>query len=62
MTRQVGLELITNRSPGAELVEEVGNGPISKYRFATNDTVLPLTVVVDRKTGKARFEKRKSLC
>ena len=57
-TRQVGEKLITNRYPRAEIVEEVGIGPIFKYRFATNDTVLPLTVVVDRKTGKARFEKR----
>jgi len=55
-TRRVGERLITNRYPRAQLVEELGMGRTFAYRFATNGTVLPMSVVVDRKTGKAKFE------
>jgi hypothetical protein len=55
-TRRVGEQLITNRYPQARLVSELGQGQTFTYRFATNGTVLPASVVVDRKTGKARFE------
>jgi hypothetical protein len=55
-TRRVGEQLITNRYPRAQIVEELGMGQIVRYRFATNDRALPMSAVVDRKTGKARFE------
>jgi hypothetical protein len=55
-TRRVGERLIAGRYPEAQVVSELGIGPTFTYRFATNGTVLPLSVVVDRKTGKARFE------
>jgi hypothetical protein len=56
-TRRIGERVITNRYPQAEIVEERGLGQSFSYRFATNGTVLPISVIVDRKTGKARFEK-----
>jgi len=49
--------LITNRYPHAQVVEERGGGQTFGYRFATNGTVLPISVIVDRKAGKARFER-----
>ena len=55
-TRQVGMQLLTNRYPQARIVTSIGNGQISTYYFATNDKVMPVAVVVNRKTGKARFE------
>ena len=55
-TRRVGEQLTTNRYPQAQLVQELGMGQTVIYRFATNGTVLPESVVVDRKTGKASFE------
>ena len=55
-TRRVGEQLVTNRYPHAQIVEELGMGQIFRYRFATNDRVLPMSAVVDRKTGRARFE------
>jgi hypothetical protein len=55
-TRRVGEQLITNRYPQAQLVSELGEGRTFTYRFSTNGTVSQMAVVVDRKTGKARFE------
>jgi hypothetical protein len=55
-TRRVGEQLITNRYPQAQLVSELGEGRRFTYRFSTNGTVSQTDVVVDRKTGKARFE------
>jgi|SRR5688572_16168977 len=54
-TRQIGEQLITNRYPYAQIVEELGNGQKFTYRFVTNGTVVPVSVIVDRKTGVARF-------
>ena len=56
-TRQVSMQLLTNRYPQAQLVSELGEGRIWTYRFTTNGAVVPVAMVVDRKTGKARFEK-----
>ena len=58
-TRQVGEQLILSRYPKAQVISELGVGPTVTYRFATNGTVLPVSAVVDRKTGKARFESSK---
>lgn len=55
-TRRVGMHVLLNRYPQAEIVSERNDGSISTYRFSTNGTVLPMAVVVDRKTSKARFE------
>ena len=55
-TRRVGEQLVKNRYPHAQIVEELGMGQIVRYRFATNGAVLPVSAVVDRKTGKASFE------
>jgi hypothetical protein len=55
-TRRVGEQFLTNRYPQAQIVSLLGEGQTWTFRFATNDTVLPISVVVDRKTGKARFE------
>ena len=55
-TRRLGEQLITNRYPQAQLVSEIGEGRTFTYRFSTNGTVSQMAVVVDRKTGKARFE------
>jgi len=51
------MHLLLNRYPQAEIVSEQGEGPTRTYRFSTNGTVVPVVVVVDRKTAKARFEK-----
>ena len=55
-TREIGEQFITNRYPNARIVEERGAGQFFAYRFSTNDNLLPLTAIVNRKTGKARFE------
>ena len=54
--RRIGWRLLTNSYPQAQIVTELGEGRTVTYRFATNGTVLPMAVVVDRKTGKASFE------
>ena len=56
-TREVAMHVLLNRHPGAQIVSESGSGLTWTYRFATNGTLVPLAVVVDRKAGKARFEK-----
>jgi hypothetical protein len=56
-TRQVAMHVLLNRYPKAELVSEQGDGSTWRYRFATNGTTVPAEVVVDRKAGKAHFEK-----
>lgn len=55
-TRQVGMHVLLNRYPQAEIVSEQGEGQIWKYRFSTNGVVVPTVLVVDRKAGKAKFE------
>ncbi len=50
------MHVLLNRYPQAEIVSELGEGQIWKYRFSTNGTVVPVVLVVDRKAGKARFE------
>lgn len=54
--RRIGEQLITNRYPQAQIVWALGTGRTFTYRFATNGTVLPLEVVVDRETREAKFE------
>lgn len=56
-TRQIGMHVLLNRYPQAQIVSESAEGQKWKYRFSTNGVVLPLAVVVDRKSGQARFEK-----
>ena len=56
-TREVAMHVLLNRHPQAQIVSESGDGRTWTYRFATNGTLVPLAVVVDRKAGKARFEK-----
>ena len=56
-TRAVAMHVLLNRHPQAQIVSESGEGRTWTYRFATNGTLVPLAVVVDRKAGKARFEK-----
>lgn len=56
-TREVAMHVLINRHPQAQIVSESGDGRTWTYRFATNGTLVPLAVVVDRKAGKARFEK-----
>ena len=51
------MHILLNRYPEAQLVSELGEGQTWRYRFATNGVTLPVTVVVDRKTAKAHFEK-----
>lgn len=51
------MHVLLNRYPGAQLISEVGEGQTWRYRFATNGVTLPVAVVVDRKAGKAHFEK-----
>ena len=55
-TRKVGMHVLLNRYPQAEIVSEQGEGQTWKYRFSTNGTVVPVVLVVDRKAGKAKFE------
>lgn len=50
------MHVLLNRYPDAKIVSENGEGPIWKYRFSTNGSVVPSVLVVDRKAGKARFE------
>jgi hypothetical protein len=56
-TLRIGEKLLTNRYPQAQLVEALTEGRTCTYRFTTNGTVAPLAVVVDRITGKAKFQK-----
>lgn len=56
-TREVAMHVLLNRHPQAQIVSESGDGRTWTYRFVTNGTLVPLAVVVDRKAGKARFEK-----
>lgn len=56
-TREVAMHVLLNRHPGAQIVSESGSGRTWTYRFATNGTLVPVAVVVDRKAGKARFQK-----
>lgn len=55
-TRQVAMHVLLNRYPQAQIVSERSEGQTWTYRFSTNGTTLPLAVVVDRKTAKAKFE------
>jgi hypothetical protein len=55
-TRQVAMHVLLNRYPEAQIVSEQINGATATYRFATNGTTVPGSVVVDRKAGKAHFE------
>jgi hypothetical protein len=56
-TRQVAMHILLNRYPEAQIVSQQEEGQTWKYRFATNGVTVPVTVVVDRKAGKAHFEK-----
>jgi hypothetical protein len=58
-TRQVAMHVLLNRYPEAQIVDEQINGATATYRCATNGTMLPVVVVVDRKAAKAHFEKVK---
>lgn len=58
-TREVAMHVLLNRYPQAQLLSELGEGQMWTYDFATNGVTLPIKVVVDRKAGKARFEKTK---
>jgi hypothetical protein len=55
-TRQVAMHVLLNRYPQAQIVSELAAGQTWSYRFATNGTTLPVTVVVDRKTARATFK------
>ena len=55
--RRVGERFVGASSPQARLVEESVTGQTGRYVFATDDTAMRLTVLVDRKTGKAKFER-----
>jgi hypothetical protein len=55
-TRRLGEQLMTNRYPQAIIVSEFIDGQTATYWFSTNSTVLPISVVVDRKARKAKFE------
>lgn len=55
-TRQIGMHVLLNRYPKAEIVSEQADGQNWKYRFSTNGTVVPSVLIVDRKANKARFE------
>lgn len=56
-TRRVAMHVLLNRYPKAEIVSETSEGQFCRYGFSTNGAVVPAVVVVDRKAGKARFEK-----
>lgn len=55
-TRRVGMHVLLNRYPHAEIVSERAEGQNWRYRFSTNGTVVPSEIVVDRKAAKAHFE------
>lgn len=56
--RRMGDQLIARSGyVHAQIVEERGEWQLLRYRYATNDILVPVTVVVDRKTGKARLER-----
>lgn len=55
-TRRVAMHVLLNRYPQAQIASERNEGQTWTYRFSTNGTTLPVAVVVDRKTAKARFE------
>lgn len=55
--RQIGMHILLNRYPKAEIVSEQGDGQSWTYRFSTNGVVAPVAVVVERKTARGRFEK-----
>jgi len=55
--RQVAMHVLLNRYPRAEIVSQREEGQTWTYRFSTNGVTLPVAVVVDRKAGKAHFEK-----
>jgi hypothetical protein len=54
-----GMQIVTNRYPGAEITSEDIEGQFATFHFATNGTVLPVELVVDRKTGNATLQKSK---
>lgn len=54
--RVVGWQLLTNRYPEAQIIYEKGALNMVTFGFETNHTTAPIVVVVDRETGKARFE------
>lgn len=56
-TREVAMHILLNRYPKAEITSESSDGQNWRYRFSTNGVTVPSTVVVDRKAGKAHFEK-----
>lgn len=56
-TRQVAMHVLLNRYPKAEIVSESSDGQRWRYRFSTNGVTVAVAVVVDRKAGKAHFEK-----
>ena len=60
-SRQVEMQLLTNRYPHARIVSQLTVGQTCTYRFTTNiethlSPLVPVAVVVDRKTAKATFE------
>jgi hypothetical protein len=52
-----GTQLVTNRYPGARITSERIQGQYATYRFSTNGIVLPVELVVDRKTGNATLQR-----
>jgi hypothetical protein len=55
-TRKIAMHVLLNRYPHAEIVSETVARTTAIYRFATNGITVPLSVVVDRQAGKAKFE------
>ncbi len=56
-TRQVAMHILLNRYPEAQIVSQREEGQNWSYRFSTNGTTVPESIVVDRKARKAHFEK-----
>ncbi len=54
---RIGMQLLTNRYPDAQVIEELGGLQSNTYRFTTSGVVSPLAVVVDLKNRKAKFER-----
>jgi hypothetical protein len=55
-TRKIGLEFIARKGyTNAVIVVESGGHQFFEYHYATNNAVLPITVLVDRKTSNAKF-------
>lgn len=54
--RRIGMHVLLNRYPNAEITSEESSARSFTYHFSTNGVPVSSVVVVDRKAAHARFE------